>query len=360
MRIAIVAGVIGAGLGVGARLALPEAFAGLTVGETAAAAAALPFWLAFFYTGYVALSIDRYEAFVVPPAVQAVLAFAFGLAGAIAFDLAGAVAGLAIGTAMVGVGTAVWGARRLPATAAPEPPGIVKRAMSFGIRGYMANALQFLNYRIDIFILSAAASAAAVGQYAIAVGVTTVLWLLPNALADVLFPRIATLTARDAEEHREMVELKGLRHVVVIAVLVTAVLALALVLLVVPVYGEEFRPAIDVGLILLPGTALIGIANVLGSSLLGRGFPQYGLYTVAITVPLTIVLFATMIPAWEAEGAALASTISYTVTTALTIFFYSRVTGRNVARAMIPTRSEWHDLVNVPRAALEWARGLRR
>lgn len=347
MKLAVTIGTAGAGAAVALRLAFPGAFADLTVGETVAVAAALPFWLVFFYTGYVALSIDRYEAFVIPPAAQAVLTSVLGLVGAVVADLSGAVAGMALATVLVGLATAVWGVRRLPAVAAPAARGILRRAMSFGIRGYLANALQVLNYRLDVFILSAAASTAAVGHYAVAVGVTTVLWLLPNALSDVLFPRIASLTARDEEAHREMVELKGLRHVVVIAVVVMAVLVLALLLLVVPVYGEDFRPAIDVGLILLPGTALLGIANVLSSSLLGRGFPQYGLYTVALTLPVTIVLFVLLIPPLEAEGAALASTISYTLTALLTVVFYRRVTGRGVVRAMIPTRDEWLDLVRL-------------
>jgi O-antigen/teichoic acid export membrane protein len=144
-----------------------------------------------------------------------------------------------------------------------------------------------------------------------------------------------------------------------IVIAISAVVALAPLLLVVPVYGEAFRPAIDVGLLLLPGSAVLGISNVLGSSLIGRGFPQYGLYTVAIIVGPTIALYATLIPAWDARGAALASTLSYIFTTLITAFFYRRVTGRNVFCVMVPTRSEWDDLRRLPAAARAWARGLR-
>ncbi|MEA2171599.1 MAG: hypothetical protein QOF76_4899 [Solirubrobacteraceae bacterium] len=359
LRLAAGVGLAGGAIAVGIRAALPSAFADLTVAETAVTAIAVPFWLAFTFTGYVALATDRYEAFVLPPATQSILACVLAVPGAALFDLPGAIVGMTLATVATGAVTAWWGNRRFPRTDTPPPPGVLRRAMSFGARGYMANALQAINYRLDIFILSAVASTAQVGQYAVAIGITTVLWLLPNALSDVLFPRIARLTAEDAEAHREMVELKGLRHTVMIVIAISAVVALALLLLVVPVYGEAFRPAIDVGLLLLPGSAVLGISNVLGSSLIGRGFPQYGLYTVAIIVGPTIALYATLIPAWDARGAALASTLSYIFTTLITAFFYRRVTGRNVFCVMVPTRSEWDDLRRLPAAARAWARGLR-
>lgn len=348
MRVAAVAGLVGIALGVAARLAFPSAFAGLSVATSVIAVAALPFWLAFFYTGYVALAGDRYEAFVIPPALQALLTLVLATIGAVIADVEGAVAGMTVATAIVGIGAVAWAATRLSADHGEPQPGALRRAASFGIRGYLANTLQILNYRLDVFLLSAAVGSAAVGQYAVAIAVTGVLWLLPNALADVLFPRIAALSAADGTDEREMVETKGLRHVVLVIAVVTVVIAAALLLLVVPVYGQAFRPAVTVGLILLPGTALIGIANVLSSSLLGRGFPNYALYIVALTVPPTLVLYAVLIPAHGARGAALASTISYTGNFVLTAFFYRRVTGRGVLRAMIPTRDELRDLRALP------------
>lgn len=349
MRVAVVAGAVGIVLGAVARLAFPSAFAGLSFGTSIVAVAALPFWLAFFYTGFVALSIDRYEAFSGPPALQALLTLVLATVGAVFFDVAGAVAGMTLATVIVGLGTAVWAARRLTDARGEPEPGALRRATSFGLRGYLANALQVVNYRVDVFVLSAAVGSAAVGQYAVAVALTGVLWLLPNALADVLFPRIASLAAPEGEATRDMVETKGLRHVVIVIVAVSVVIALALVLLVVPVYGEAFRPAIAVGLILLPGTALIGIANVLASSLMGRGYPQYALYTVICTLPPTLVLYAVLIPAEGARGAALASTLSYAGNFVLTAFFYRRVTGRGVLRGMVPSRDELRDIIALGR-----------
>jgi O-antigen/teichoic acid export membrane protein len=359
LRLAALMGLAGAVIGFGVRLLVPSAFAGLSVGLIQIALLGLPFALAWFYATYVALATDRYESYMLMPVLQAILAFAFAVPGAIFFDLKGAVIGMTLSTVVVGGGSALWALRRLPRVSTAGT-GQLRRAISFGIKGYAANALQSLNYRLDLFVLSAVASTVVVGQYSLAVAVTSLLWLLPRALSDVLFPRVARLSVGDQEVTREMVETKSLRHVSLVVATTTLLLAAVLELLVVPVFGESFRPAIGLGLILLPGAAAIGISSVLAATVVGRGKPMYSLYGTLVTTPLTIVLYATLIPWIHARGAALASTLSYLSGFLLMCWFYRRVTGRSVLPLLVPTRSEFEDLRALPRAVVAWADGLHR
>jgi antigen flippase len=364
-RIALVCGLAGAGLGILARVAVPAAFGRLSVGTTAVAAFALPFALSWFYFTYIALAVDRYEAYVLPPAVQSGLGLLFvGILGAL-FRLPGAVIGFALAhvvtAALAGVAARGMFA---PATSNPRPteePAPLRRAIGFGVKGYAANALQLLNYRLDLFILASVATAADVGRYAVAVAVTSVMWLLPQALSDVLFPRIAALSARGTHEGgqaRAFIETKSMRHTVLVVVVSSAVLALALVFLVVPVYGTAFGPAVDLGLILLPGVALLGISGTMSSTIVGRGRPGYSLVSALIVTPLTIVLYAILIPALHATGAALASSLSYAASFLLATVFYRRVTGEQVLGRLTPTRSELADYRALRPAILQWARNL--
>jgi O-antigen/teichoic acid export membrane protein len=361
LKVALATGLAGAALGLAARLAFPSAFAGLPVWLVALAVAGLPFALAWLYAIYIALATDRYEAFVLPPFLQATGVLAFGVLGAIAYDVEGAVVGMTASTVLVGIGTVVWARRVLP-RAAPAQPGMLRRAIAFGIKGYAANGLQLLNYRLDVFLLAAVASAVVVGQYWVAVAVTSVLWLLPAALAEVLYPRVAYLHARDdasAAEQLEIVETKGVRHVALIAMVTAVLVALVLLFLVVPLFGSEFAPATDLGLILIPGAAAIGIAGTLSSSIVGRGRPSYSLYSALIVTPVTILLYLWLIPWLDSTGAALASTISYCLSFVVASFFYYFATGRRVYRLLIPTQSELDDLRALPGAVAAWARGFR-
>jgi O-antigen/teichoic acid export membrane protein len=343
--------------GVAARLIIPGAFGGLSVAECALSAAALPFALSWFYGSYVALADDHYEAYVLPPAAQSALLTVLAVALVIPFGLTGGVVAILASQALAAAGTYAWGLRRLGRGGRARRRQL-KRALSFGLRGYAANALQVLNYRVDFFVLSAVASTAALGHYAVAVAVTSVLWLLPQALADVLFPRVAALSAAHEEAHRDFVEAKSLRHTVLVAVVGALVLALALILLVVPIYGPGFRDSVALGLIRLPGVALVGISATLGATTIGRGKPEYGLYTMLVVTPLTLVLYATLIPAYHATGAALASSLSFTAAFLASVVFYRRATGHGVLSRLLPTRSELDDYRMLGPKVRLWAAGV--
>jgi len=356
LRVALVAGAIGAGLCVLARLALPSAFGGLSVASTAVAALALPFALTWFYVSFVGLAIDRYEAYVLPPALQSALAMVLVVALVLVADLPGAVVGMTIAHVLVALAAVLWAYRRLPArdTSKPSEPDQLRRALSFGARGYGANALMLLSTRVDLLVLSAVASTAVVGHYAVAIAVTAVLWLVPSALSDVLFPRIAALSASGEREFRAFVEDKSLRHTVLLVLLALPVLIGPLLLLVVPIYGPAFLPAVELALILLPGVALMGVTGVLSATIVGRGRPEYSLYTALIVTPLTLVAYALLIPALDASGAALAKSLSYGLSFALSVYFYRRVTGSGAIAQFVPTRAELRELSAVAPQIREW------
>ncbi len=353
LRVAALAGTLGAGAGLVVRTLVPSAFAGLPLWLTAVAVVALPFTLALVYAAAVAVATDRYEASMSMPAVQATLGLAIAIPAGVLFGRTGAVAALTISTTVAGIGAIGWALRRLPAGARGER-GQLRRAIGFGVKSYSANALQLVNFQLDLFILAAVAPAAMVGQYALAASATLLLLLLPRALSIVLYPRVARLSAGGGLADREMVETKGLRHVTLIVGVTALGMVAALELLVVPVFGADYRPAINLGLILLPGLAAMGLSQVLAATIVGRGKPIYPLYGALITTPLTIAMYATVIPWLHATGAALASTLSYLATLLLVSRFYRRVTGRRVWSHFLPTRSEFADLRALGRAVSSW------
>lgn len=352
-RLAAVAGVVVGGAGVGLRLLVPSAFGDLSVASIAAVAAAMPFALAWFYASYVALAVDRYEHFALPPAIQSASAMVLvGVLGGLA-GLPGAIVALTVSHLLAGAAM-VWWSRGTPSGGDDGHPHQLRRSVSFGLKGYAANALQFLNHRLDLFILSAAAGTAAVGQLSVAIAVTSVMLLLPQALSDVLFPRVAALSAGDDRHSRAFVEAKSLRHAVLVVGCGTIVLAGALLFLVVPIFTERFRPAIELGLILLPGMGLIGLGQILSATIVGRGRPIYSLYSALVVTPLTIGLYLWLVPALGAQGAALAKTASYALSFALALLFYRRVTGAAPLRLFVPTRDELADLRAVAPAVRTW------
>ena len=258
---------------------------------------ALPFALAWFYGSFVALADDHYEGYVLPPALQSVALLVLALALALPFGIAGAVVALLVSHALAAAVTYVWGRRR-PKRRRPDRAGQLRRALAFGVKGYAANALQVLNYRVDFFVLSAVATTAALGHYAVAVAVTTVLWLLPQALGDVLFPRVAALSARrrgGAPRRSSRPRACATRRSSCWSPAVGV--ALALLLLVVPIYGPDFervdRARADPAA--RRGADRASAARCRRRSS-GAAIPSTALYTALIVTPVTLALYVAADP----------------------------------------------------------------
>ena len=62
-----------------------------------------------------------------------------------------------------------------------------------------------------------------------------------------------------------------------------------------------------------------------------------------VSTPVTLILYAILVPWLEADGAAIASTLSYVLSTVLMYGFFVRVTGIRGVRLLVPGRDEIDD-----------------
>jgi len=195
---------------------------------------------------------------------------------------------------------------------------VLRSTLSFGLRGYIGNVLQFFNYRIDMFILNYFLGPTSVGIYAVSVRLAELLWYLPNAVGFVIFPKAA---ASKPEEMNVFTP-----RVFRITLGLTALGALGLALVGRPVinlvFSSAFVSAFIPMLVLLPGVVLLGGAKVLTNELAGRGYPHYNSLNAGLALILTVVLDLALIPRYGVVGAALTSSIAYTTIFLTSIAFY--------------------------------------
>jgi O-antigen/teichoic acid export membrane protein len=339
--ISLTAGIAGAALAYLVYELVPGAFSGLDRTDMLITVAALPFALAWMLGCAVPLALDRYEAHAAPIAGQALLGFVITVPAALLYDLRGAIIAWTAAHALVAIAYGFYMWPRLPHTESHTKA--LQEALHFGSQTYVNNVLQFLNLRADIFILTAFVGASAqVGQYAVAATVVTTLWMIPWAVSTVLLPRVAALSGEEEHEQTTAVEGKALKHTVLV-MLVSCLALIPLLVVGLPlVYGEDFKPAATLAILLLPGVACLGIGSVLISATSGRGRPRYAMINGLITTPLAIVLYVILINADGATGAAIASSLTYATSFILAAFFYRRTTGASLT-IMLPTRTELHD-----------------
>jgi len=225
----------------------------------------------------------------------------------------------------------------------------LKGAFGFAVPCYAANLAQFLNYKLDVFVVGFFAGAASVGRYTLAVSLGQLLWLMSNSVASVLLPKIAASTDDGGS-------IRHTARVTRLSLWATAFCGLALAVLAtqaIPLlYGEAFRPSIMALLWLLPGIVLFSVANVLAAYIAGIGKPRLNLIVSGISLIVTISLDFALIPNLNIVGAAIASTVSYSLSALLLIIFFIRETGASAREVLLPTTEDLRMLWSVARPRL--------
>ncbi len=201
---------------------------------------------------------------------------------------------------------------------------VLRPALSFGLRGYIGNVLQFFNYRLDAFLVNAFLGPAGVGIYSVSVSLAEMLWYLPNAVSFVIFPRAARTRPKEMNAFTPRV-FRATLGLTALGGLALALLGPALIRL---IYGPAFASAFLPLLALLPGVVLLGGAKVLTNEIAGRGHPLYNSLASALGLVLTVGLDLYLIPRWGVLGAAVASSIAYAAIFVAALFFYARVSRR--------------------------------
>lgn len=198
--------------------------------------------------------------------------------------------------------------------------GKFSSVLSLGVRGQLGNLATFFNYRLDVFMVNYFFDTTQVGLYAVGVLVSEALWQIPNAAAVTLFPRTVRTLDKGAAQFTCLV----IRHVLLVACVFGAGMALLSPLAIPLLFGPRFGPSVAVLWWILPGTIALSVSKVICADLAGRGRPEFSSICAFLSLVVTGSLDLLLIPRMGINGAALASTAAYSVQTILLAFFLKR------------------------------------
>ncbi|HXG35550.1 MAG TPA: polysaccharide biosynthesis C-terminal domain-containing protein, partial [Dehalococcoidia bacterium] len=208
---------------------------------------------------------------------------------------------------------------------------ILREQIKYGSQGQLANLAQLFNYRLDQYIVAAFATRAGVGHYTVAVGLGESIWWISSAVAMVLLPRLTAMARRDAAELTPVV----CRNTLLVSGIAAVVLMVASPLLVRLLFGEDFSPAVTPLILLMPGIMAASAGRILGSYLFSQGKVIFNTYATLIALGVTLAFDLTLIPFFDIEGAAIASSIAYSASLAVTLYWYRQTSGANPWQALI-------------------------
>lgn len=215
--------------------------------------------------------------------------------------------------------------------------GYIKDAISFGIKNYLVWVLNFLHYRINMFLINIFLNPIAVGIYFIAVRLAESIWLISQSVTTVLFPKVSS--ENNEKKLKEFTPLV-FRNVLFVTFFVAFLLFVFSHWLIISFYSNEFLGSVLPLQILLVGTPLIAGWQVLSNDIGGRGKPMINTYISGFSIILNIALNIFLIPKWGIAGAALATVFSYSFLFLITIFVYAKISHNKIRDIILPDRAD--------------------
>lgn len=226
-----------------------------------------------------------------------------------------------------------------------------RESARYSAKSYFANLAGYLNYRFDIILVGYLAGAASVGVYSIAVTFAELMWYVPNALTTSIQAKTMSLEPDEGAS----VAARTSRLTSALMLLVCAVAAALITPIISTFYGAVFIPAVVPFLLLLPGVWMMGVAKILSGYLAGHGrlYPWVSLLSAAVNLGGNLMLIPSMGPA----GAAIASSVSYSLVGVWNLCVFRQVTQTRFAHIVIPSAT---DIRSVGKSAGSYFHILRR
>lgn len=231
---------------------------------------------------------------------------------------------------------------------------LLKETLAYGIKGHLGEIGGFLNRRLDVFLVNYFCGVEQVGLYAVGVSLGELLWYLPSALSSLLFSRTATTDTKAANDFTPIF-LRNMIFLLIVGAVLMFVLAKTFVRI---AYGDAFMPSVIPLWILLPGIVMYGISRMAAADLFGRGKPIISTIASIASLVVNVGLNLLFIPKWGIAGAALASTISYSVAGLIILFVFIRLSGNSLRNTVIITKEDFVNLGDI--ASMLWRRAFNK
>lgn len=196
----------------------------------------------------------------------------------------------------------------------------IDRALFKGIFGfisfiYLADLLNFFNYRLDLYFIEFYLNKVELSYYSLAVNIAQFFWIFTASLTTVLQPSL-----NDPNEKSVLSKFVFYSRLNFTSILVGCIILYFIAGWIIPfVYGKDFSGTVLALQILLPAILVGSISKMFAFMVVNKGYVRYNLYAVVFGLLVTAILNFMLIPTYGIIGASLSSLFSYLVI-AITVY----------------------------------------
>jgi O-antigen/teichoic acid export membrane protein len=211
--------------------------------------------------------------------------------------------------------------------------------LAYGFLAYLINISWLLHLRIDSFLVNKFLLPAAVGVYSIAVGLAEKLWSVSQSAGNMLLPKVCS--ELDEGDHIKNFTPLVCRNILFLTANMAIILFFISPWVIKFLYTNQFSGAVMPLRFLLIGMISVAGSRILSSDLSGRKVLKPRVWIGMISVLINIGLNLLFIPKLGISGAALATSISYTIFFLMTMAIYAKVSENRIIDLLFIKKSDF-------------------
>ncbi|MFP4289330.1 MAG: polysaccharide biosynthesis C-terminal domain-containing protein [Bacteroidales bacterium] len=196
-----------------------------------------------------------------------------------------------------------------------------KKLIFYGFENEFNYLIQFLNYRLSYYFISAILGLSSLGLFSVSIAVMEAIWVISKSLSVLHFSKV--VNTRNTKDN-----ISATRYQARISLFLSTLLVI--ILLIVPssffgyVFGAEFTEAKKYAVLLSPGILFIAFSNLYGHYFTGIGKLKILRQKSFIGLIATIILLPLLVPDFGIIGACISINVSYIFSSLYLYFKFER------------------------------------
>lgn len=212
--------------------------------------------------------------------------------------------------------------------------------LKYGIYPMLALLMTTLNYRVDVIMLKQFVTSADVGIYSVGVMLAERVWMIPDALKEVMISNLAK--GKGTDEVSFVIRICNSACIIVV---------LGIIVLGQPFinifFGMEYSSAYSVTVVILIGVIFMVYYKMIGAYNIVEGKQKENFNYLIVSVICNVVLNAILIPMFGNIGAAIASIFSYAVSAGLFVRKFIRENPVKLKEMMLLNKNDIERLKSI-------------
>jgi O-antigen/teichoic acid export membrane protein len=209
--------------------------------------------------------------------------------------------------------------------------GQMKYVLGFSLMAYLCTIFHFLSCRIDFWIVEYYKGSKDLGIYSLAVNLAQMIWILPQAISVILLSYSGDEDKQKSNDNTNTLSRVALAIIFLAAPFLFFTIDFFMPLL----FGIEYTDSAFLFKMLLFGIVPFSLTTILSSYFAGSGQVKVNLYCSFLGFISCLILDLLLIPKFGTPGAAIASGISYIISTTFIVLMYLKTTHTHLSALIL-------------------------